>query len=230
MKAYHQALVDIIKRLGPGTVLDAASGPGPLGGPLEEAGFKVFSMDLYEAPQKGNGFVRADLNRTLPFRNNVFDYIICSEALQYLENHAMPFREFKRVLKDRGSIFITLPNILNASSRFFFLRRGYFPHLKPLRTVDEHKRWDSVTYNPVSLVEVLGLAGKNGLRVSSIKATGLKRSGIPLYILLRAFSYPGLFLNSNSKKAELLRCLYSKEVLLGDHLIIQMEKHRQDRC
>ncbi len=221
MKDYHKALADFMKGLKPGRLLDAGSGSGELASALQESNFDVLSLDLYAKGKGGRGFVVADLDQPLPFVGKNFDYIVCSEVIQYIENHAALFREFKRVLKEGGSVILSTPNTLRAGSRFYFLRRGYFPHFKPVRTIDPSKPWDSLTYNPASMVDLLGIMGKTGFELACVKASRLKRSGLAVYLLLKTAYVMGLLFEKRGEKAALSRLLSSKDLLLGDHLIIQ---------
>ncbi|MBI5238209.1 MAG: class I SAM-dependent methyltransferase [Deltaproteobacteria bacterium] len=232
MKDFHRALADFMKGLKPGRLLDAGSGSGELASALKESGFDVLSLDLYAMGKGGSGFVVADLDQSLPFLGKSFDYIVCSEVIQYLENHAALFREFKRALKDGGSVILSIPNTLHAGSRFYFLRRGYYPHFKPVRTVDPSKPWDSLAYNPASMVDLLGIMGKTGFELACVKASRLKRSGLAVYLLLKAAYSMGLLFERRGEKAGLSRLLSSKDLLLGDHLIIQarLRVSMPDKC
>lgn len=49
----------------------------------------------------------------LPYKDDFFDYIICSEVLEHVENPEKVISEFERVLKSNGTILLTTPNILN---------------------------------------------------------------------------------------------------------------------
>lgn len=222
MKNHQLAVLEYFKGLKPGRLLDAGSGGDALGRVLKERGFDVFSLDLYAAPHLKDRFVRADMNQNLPFADKSFDYILCSESLQYLENHAGLFREFRRLLKDDGGVVLSTPNLLNASSRLYFLQRGYYPYFKPVRTIDKSKEWDSIVYHPISLVEIIGLLDKNGFELKKVKASRVKSSNYPLYLVLKTLYSAGLLFERNTGKAELLRHLSSREVLLGDHLIIHI--------
>lgn len=225
MKEHHRAAAGLFSGLEPGTVLDAGSHGSDAGKALEERGFRVISLDLYEAPRVRNGrFVRSDMNGNLPFADGSFDYILCSEALQYLENHALLFREFKRALKKDGQVIISMPNILSAGSRLYLLQRGYYPHFKPYRTVDGNRGWDAAVYHPVSLVEVIMLMGRNGLELKEMKASRMKGSNFPAYIFLKALYAVGLLFERHAEKAGLLRLLSSREALLGDHLALRFAR------
>lgn len=221
MKKHQQAVIDLFSGLSPGRVLDAGSGGDSIGRVLKDKGFDVVSLDLYEAPFLKNSFVRADLNQGLPFRSGSFDYVLCSESLQYLENHSALFREFARVIKTNGSVVLSMPNLLNANSRLYFLQRGYYPHFKPVRTVVEKKKWDSIVYNAISLVEVMELMKRNGFELKYVKASRTKASCYHLYLLIRLVNRLGLFFEKHREKCILVKHLSSKETLLGDHLIIR---------
>lgn len=224
MKKHQQAVVDFLSSQRPGLVLDAGSGTDALGAELRAKGFKVVSLDLFETPVERGSFVRGDLNAVLPFIDRSFDYTLCSESLQYLENHTGLFREFSRVLKDGGSAVVSIPNVLSASSRLYFLQRGYYKSFKPVRTVDKGKGWDSIAYNPVSLVDIIELSIRNSLVLKALKASKMKPSNLLLYPLLKALYMAGRIFEKDRGKAVLIEALSSREALLGDHLIIQLEK------
>lgn len=227
MKTHQLAVLEFLKGLKPGRLLDAGSGGDSLGLILKEKGFDVFSLDLCDGTRLKGRFVKADMNGMLPFENNSFDYVLCSESLQYLENHAGLFREFRRVLKAGGSVVLSVPNVLSARSRLYFLRRGYYPHFKPVRTVDVSKEWDSIAYHPISFVEILEFVKRNNFRLKALKASKMKSSNLPLYPFLKALYSLGLLFESHLEKVELLKYLSSREVLLGDHLIIHIEQDRR---
>ena len=46
----------------------------------------------------------------LPFENNYFDKIICTEVLEHIQNPEIAVSEMERVLKPGGKLFITTPN------------------------------------------------------------------------------------------------------------------------
>jgi len=242
MKEHQLALIGFFKGLRgdnplhPGVLLDAGSGKDTIAGALRDMGFKVVSLDLYDTPKSSGGdyplrrFIRADLNEKLPFKDAAFDYVLCSESLQYLDNHALVFKEFARVLKKEGiapfggRLVISMPNVLSAASRAYFSRRGYFQAFKPIRTVDAKKGWDDAVYNPISLVEIYGYGARFGLEIKKVAASRLKAKNL-IYFLQRKADYSiGLLFGRDERKKELLRLLSSPAALLGDHIIILMEE------
>lgn len=46
----------------------------------------------------------------LPFQDNTFDALICSEVLEHLENYPKVIEEIRRVLKPAGKLAITIPH------------------------------------------------------------------------------------------------------------------------
>jgi ubiquinone/menaquinone biosynthesis C-methylase UbiE len=225
MKNMHQAIYELLKDKKSGYLLDAACGKGDLGEALEKAGHQVFYMDKYENPHNTNRFVKADLNDFLPYKNEQFDFVVCSESLQYLENHEKLFRELRRVLKTGGSLIISFPNILTVFSRLYFLRRGYFQHFKPFRT-KQNKEWDHFIYNIPSFVEVFELIRKNSFELRDVIALDIKLKNLLLYPFLKALYLPGVFFdkNRNTEKAEMIKRLASRELLTGSRLLISCVK------
>jgi len=61
-------------------------------------------------------FLVGDLE-DLPFMNNSFDTIICSEVIEHLLEPERAFREFERVLKSKGILIVTTPNPLYISKK-----------------------------------------------------------------------------------------------------------------
>ncbi|MBI5970726.1 MAG: class I SAM-dependent methyltransferase [Deltaproteobacteria bacterium] len=239
MKEHQSATIGLFKDLRgdnplpPGKLLDAGSGKDTIAGVLRAMGFAVVSLDLYDTPKSSGGdyhlrrFIRADLNAPLPFADAVFDYVLCSESLQYLDNHALVFKEFARVLTKGGHLIISIPNVLCASSRVYFLRRGYYPSFKPVRTVDASKGWDAAVYNPISLVEIYAYGRRFGLEIKKVAASRFKAKNLicfMYFLRLKADYALGLLFERGERKKELLKLLSSNAALLGDHLIVLMEK------
>lgn len=80
---------------------------------------------MYEATKPN--FILADLNNILPFQDESFDLIICIETIEHISYTQQLLREFSRITKKWGHVFITSPNCESFASRLFFLVKGILP-------------------------------------------------------------------------------------------------------
>lgn len=68
----------------------------------------------------------------LPYPDNAFDLVTCSEVIEHVENYRRLLREAKRVLKKGGLLILTTPNVLNMKSRLRYFITGFFNLFGPL--------------------------------------------------------------------------------------------------
>lgn len=103
----HIALSIAGEGRGSETLLDLGCRDGYFSLLLEKRGFKVTSVDIecrYEKCQ------RVDADKPLPFSDQSFDVIWCSEVIEHLVDPAFTIKEFRRVLKSGGRAVLTTPN------------------------------------------------------------------------------------------------------------------------
>jgi len=101
------------------------------------------------------GDVRIDSTRTpavnlitdahfLPFKNESFSQIVCTEVLEHLGSPFHASKEISRVLKKKGRVFITVPNLTE-------IRRILSIAKNPLRVrhieTDHKQGWDAIEFN-----------------------------------------------------------------------------------
>jgi 2-polyprenyl-3-methyl-5-hydroxy-6-metoxy-1,4-benzoquinol methylase len=70
--------------------------------------------------------VACDLNHSWPLETASVDAAVSLEVIEHVENPRHFFREFARILKPGGRVFITTPNQLSAASRLCLLMKGEF--------------------------------------------------------------------------------------------------------
>jgi len=108
-------VLELLRDLAPGRMLDIPAGDGPVREGAERLGLRVVQADLF--PRPGSPAVLADACARLPFGDEAFDVVLSMEGIEHFENQTGFVRECARVLKPGGAFIVTTPNVLNLSSR-----------------------------------------------------------------------------------------------------------------
>jgi ubiquinone/menaquinone biosynthesis C-methylase UbiE len=99
--------LDLIKNGKNKKALDVGCREGTQSMLLEKKGYEVVSIDIEKNYKKCS---IVDANKKLPFKNDSFDLIWCSEVIEHLNNPQKVVKEFNRVIKPGGEIILTTPN------------------------------------------------------------------------------------------------------------------------
>ena len=96
----------------PLALLEAGMGTGAMGAMLGRYG-RLVGLDLsWLALQRAQGkvdrLVRGDLER-LPFRDGTFDGVFACDVLEHVEDDVGALHELRRVCRDDGMLFVTVP-------------------------------------------------------------------------------------------------------------------------
>ena len=96
-------------------VLDIGSGGGFLAATLADAGYDVVGIDpamsaVRAAAQHVPASFVLGAGETLPFANDSFDSVVCSEVLEHVEDIDAVVAEVGRVLRPGGVLIFSLPN------------------------------------------------------------------------------------------------------------------------
>lgn len=103
-------------------VLDLGSGPGMTSLKIASLTKKVIGLEIdsklleiankstKSRNQKNIIFIQGDANMGLPFRNNTFDKILCSDVLEHLHKREFALKEIYRVLKKGGLLLLVTDN------------------------------------------------------------------------------------------------------------------------
>lgn len=229
-EAIHETVEKILETAPRGTVLDVPAGEGALALRLKNLGFDVFCSDLYTEFFKlpDTEIKGGNLDAQLPYRDKSFDYVVCVEGLEHIENPSNAFREFARILKDNGTLIVSVPNIMNIEERLKWLFNGYTSHFKPLsgealagieREFGEMAKM-ALHVNPIGYSEVRYLLEKNDFQLEKTYLDKPKKNSWAYFPLVGLIKLAARFTSVNKRKSRWTDELNSKEVLLGGNTLI----------
>ncbi|MDD4251123.1 MAG: class I SAM-dependent methyltransferase [Candidatus ainarchaeum sp.] len=73
----------------------------------------VFGIDISKEfitkAKKTGANVQITSGEKLPFKNNFFNFVLCTETIEHIPNWKKSIKEIKRVLKKNGLVIITIP-------------------------------------------------------------------------------------------------------------------------
>lgn len=233
LKHPHDKVVEILNRFGSnGKLLDAPSGTGIVSQKLKEAGFEVIAVDIN--PQyfciQGISCKKADLNQDLPFPDGSFDFILCSNGIEHLEDPFHFVRECYRILRERGKLLITTPNILNLKSRVANLLAGFnIFRGRPCNEVDEYEGGDHIRL--MDYYELRIALHRNGFRILEATTHEFSNTAMmfcPLAPLIYFSTYRAFRREKNlmqrGRNREILNHVLSADLLFGKKLFLVAEK------
>lgn len=229
-EAIHETVEKILTNAPRGTVLDVPAGEGALALRLKNLGFEVYCCDLYtEFFKLSETEIKCgNLDERLPYNDDSFDYVVCVEGLEHIENPANAFREFARILKRNGTLITSVPNIMNIEERLKWLFNGYTSHFKPLSQTTladiENQHGDlakaALHVNPIGYSEVRYLMEKSGFELRKTTFDKAKKNSwayLPLAVLIKLAAR---FTSEKKRKSRWTDELNSDEILLGGNTLI----------
>lgn len=233
-KGVHEKVIELLQFEKPGRLLDAGSGYGLLSKRIQDIGFEIFAADLDNEKFKVATIKcqKVDLNKGLPYQDNFFDYVICLETIEHLENPYHLVREFFRILKKEGKLIISTPNILNIHARLRYLLRGSadWLHVEINRNVYERLRRH---INLIGFIELKYILENNGFNIESVSVnqsvllyTGGKLFLKPLVacLLFACANVVRLMAFLIRRDDPLRQQLLSNKLLFGEELILKAKK------
>lgn len=152
-------------KIGKNKLLNLGGGIGQIKDIYQSIGFDVYNLDI-DTLFENERNIRFDLNnnQSLPYEKDYFDYVICSEVIEHLENPWKLFRDVKSILKKDGIFILSTPNTMSFYSRLMFLFKGYFKWFSP----------DCLSYhiNPLFLWEIRMISQKINFQEIKILGSG----------------------------------------------------------
>lgn len=150
-------------------ILDAGAGRGRIAQELQKKGHDVLIVDQENNLEYKLKFKKANLNEDLPFKNNVFDVVICTEVIDELENPRHLIREFKRIIVPNGYMVISAVNTTTLKGRLKFLIKGI------LYGYDEQDYIFSHHINPLSIIDFKRICKEEKLKLEKILFNNSKK-------------------------------------------------------
>lgn len=220
----HAKIIQFLRNERRGKLLDAPAGTGILAMKLKALGFDCYGCDINEEGFKARDveFRVGDMNNSIPFETDYFDYITCTDGLEHLENPHNAIREFNRLLKKGGKLFISIPNYLNIERRMKFLITGSFT--KPVSQEMFKKRFN---YNTAMMhINLIGypllrfLLESNNFCITKLDIDKPKPKMVflaPFAAIIKLYCW---FWPKKAKERYWLKETLSKVILMGGNTLI----------
>ena len=136
---------------------------------------KISSSRAKELEINNIKFEVADAEKKLPYKNNSFTAVLCLDVLEHLNNETLAMKEIERVLKPKGKLFLSLPNISTSWKRLQ-KEAGLFYYSDP-----DHIR-------EYTNEEIQKLCDKFHFDIKSIQPVVLDTPFAPVFDLIGGFS------------------------------------------
>lgn len=225
----HDRVVEMMAGESRGRVLDVPTGTGILADRLQKMGFDLqccdVNTDYFSAP--GLTVDIGDLNGRLPYADGWFDYVLCLDGIEHLENPFHALREFGRVLRRGGKLLLSIPNYLNIERRLRFLFMGTFSKIPSHETVKEVWKGDlSMAHlSPLGYPLLKFMLEHDGFRILRLEKDRRKNRMIWLKPFAWMVRFYGLFVSRRKKDHYRLEETLDEAILMGGNtLIILAEK------
>ncbi|MFA5032818.1 MAG: class I SAM-dependent methyltransferase [bacterium] len=150
--------------------LDIGCGTGIYSELLLGVSKEIFATDIKKTvlfPKNKSSFIQMDL-QMLGFKENTFDFIVCSEVLEHIENLNSGLKEIYRILKPNGIVLISVPNKTSIFwvknyIKFYFT---YFFNKAPSIIRQEYKK--HIDFSAFKLIKLMKSMGFNILNVYGV--------------------------------------------------------------
>lgn len=200
-------------------VLDLGAGHGAFTQRLYDMGYNVHACDLFPEVFEFDKVEckNVDITDSFPYPDNTFDLVISIEVSEHILDHENFFSETNRILKPKGKLYISTPNILSMKSRMKFLFRGFHYSFEPL----ELTNYDGLQHvSALTLDQYNYLAVKNNFKPAELEIDrNQSTSKWWLFVL-----FPLIYINQVLKKTDAIH--NQKKLLLGRLLFLTFKSNK----
>ncbi|MCB9094341.1 MAG: class I SAM-dependent methyltransferase [Halobacteriovoraceae bacterium] len=232
-------------------IVDIPAGEGFTSRAFHKKGAEVLPVDLFPQFFKDQDLecIKGDItNPPLPIKEGQTDVIMCQEGIEHFQDQVLCFKEFNRLLKVGGSLYMTTPNYSHLRSRlsYFLIESDFYKRL-PANELDDI--WfaanNEVYFGHIFLVnfqKLRTMAVLTGFKVKKVIPTKVSMGSL----LIGLFAYPFILLvafysylkNMSKQKSvsekkktevygEIFKYLIHPSILFGKHLFIEFEKVKE---
>lgn len=220
----HDKVIQMMDKEPRGRVLDVPTGTGILADRLRKMGFEVSCCDINPSffSVSDLKIEIGDLNQSLPYPNDFFDYLICLEGIEHTENPSNAIREFQRILKKGGKLFLSTPNFLNIERRLRFLFTGTFSKIPSHEAVKNIWKGDlSMAHlSPLGYALLKFILECYGFRILRLEKDQPKRKMVWLLPFVWLIRLHGRLASQKRREVYRLDDTTRDEIILGGNTLI----------
>lgn len=236
-------------------ILDIPAGSGFTAQLLKDMNCDVEAYDLLPDFFKINEMecTYCDLTEKLPVSDAYADIVLCQEGLEHISDQLFVLKEFNRVLKKGGSLFVTTPNYsaLRMKLSYMLQESEYFAKIMPPNEIESI--WFTSDNNAklyyghifmLNFQRLRVLAKIAGFRIKKVIPTCVNKTSLllsvffyPFILICSLFAYFRAMKKNKSydyaykKKvfSEVLKYSLHYEVIMGGTIFVEFEKEAESQ-
>lgn len=143
-------------------LLNLGGGTGQVSKILSASGFDVYNVDIMvKEENERNKFYDLNSGEKFPYEEGSFDFVLCQEVIEHIENPWNVMRLCAKALKKEGKLVVTTPNVVSQKSKSIFKKTNYLHWFMP-KNLKYH-------INPMPFWELEMIAEKTGFKVIELR-------------------------------------------------------------
>ena len=205
---------------------DARLSSGLVSSVTEVVGLDIHESALLEAQKKGLKTISSDIETTWQINDKSIDLVLILDTLEHISDCEFILNEAKRVLKNDGSIIITIPNHFDLKNRLNILFGGGIIHWSNVQYGETSWKYSHIRF--LNLIELKTLVDSVGLH-SEITQLNFMGGGIlPAKLVPKVIrlwltrTYPNLFSGKFTMRLRLKNNNMQKSSIILDKTEIGM--------
>ncbi|NIY15911.1 MAG: methyltransferase domain-containing protein [Nitrospinaceae bacterium] len=243
MNRIEQVVFDLVRKYFPDpgiSMLELCPGQGDLSRQLLNAHYKnLEALDINPENFKVAEIKchPGNLADDLPFEDNTYDLVLAVEGIEHLEDQYHFIKECTRILKPKGTLIVTTPNIISFGSRIKFLFTGFYSLCT--RPLSEFKKdWVNEHIAPLTFWQLRHILHTHGMLIKKITTDHIRKSSL-VGLLFYPLSYFITYLNVTNRSNEIEprqlkvnkdinRQMHNPSLFFGRTMIVVAKKEEYD--